>query len=86
MDESAGPRRDALIAEVAAKSGWPEPVVRDYYLNVMIYEMDARMLQGFREFQSRLIANGFHDCNHFPALIGSATPEALETLLNEAAS
>lgn len=54
--------------------GWTAEMVEDYYLNVMVYDMSDAMLEGLREFQRRLLANGFTDANHFPALVGAEFP------------
>lgn len=69
IEEHDAPQRERLIQYTIEKSGWTEAAVRDYYLNVMVYKMDDRMLEGFREFQTRLLANGFSDCSHFPAIV-----------------
>ncbi len=61
-------RRQALI-ERAVSHGWSAPVVRDYFFNVMVYDMDPQVLEGFREFQRRLIEQGFGDCSNFPAMV-----------------
>lgn len=77
-EEVAGPQREHLIAYTVERSGWTETAVRDYYLNVMVYEMDDRMLDGLREFQLRLLANDFSDCSHFPAIISPELPNMEE--------
>lgn len=59
---------------VAHAPSWTAEMVRDYYLNVMVYEMTDEVLGGLREFQRRLFVNGFMDTNHFPALISPALP------------
>lgn len=69
IEDYAGPKREALIAHTVERSGWTEEAVRDYYMNVMVYEMDEGMLDGFREFQRRLLANGFSDAHHFPEIV-----------------
>lgn len=69
IEEHAGPKREELIAYTVEKSGWTEEMVRDYYTNVMVYELDDRMLEGLREFQRRLLTNGFEDAHHFPELV-----------------
>ena len=58
-----------LVALTKAKSGWTEVMIRDYYLNVMVYSMDRRALDGYRRFRSLLLRDGFRDCRHFPKLI-----------------
>ena len=61
--------RERLIAYTVEKAGWTEEMVRDYYMNVMVYDMDEGMVDGLREFQRRLLANGFSDAHHFPELV-----------------
>lgn len=56
---------------------WTAEMVRDYYLNVMVYEMTDEGLGGLREFQRRLYVNGFMDSNHFPALISPVLPKVV---------
>jgi chorismate dehydratase len=70
LTEAEHAARERLIADTATRSGWTEAMVRDYYLNVMVYAMDARMLEGLHEFQRRLVANGFEDARHFPEIVG----------------
>ncbi|MGV3619080.1 MAG: menaquinone biosynthetic enzyme MqnA/MqnD family protein [Fimbriimonas sp.] len=72
IEEAAGPKRERLIAHTVERAGWSEAAVRDYYMNVMVYEMDDRMLEGLREFQRRLLANGFADAHHFPEIVDPA--------------
>jgi chorismate dehydratase len=69
IEERVGPERDRLIAHTVERSGWTEEMVRDYYMNVMVYDLDEEMLEGLREFQRRLLANGFEDARHFPGLV-----------------
>ncbi len=64
-----GHRRQEAVELGITHSGWTREMVRDYYDNVMVYAMDQRMLNGLREFQTRLLKNGFDDCGHFPALV-----------------
>ncbi|CAN5448037.1 hypothetical protein BH11ARM1_BH11ARM1_12570 [soil metagenome] len=63
-----GSRAD-FIALAQTKLDWTEAMIEDYFFEVMIYDMDDRMLEGFKEFRRRLLVNGFEDCHHFPALI-----------------
>lgn len=69
VEDRVGPQREALIAYTVEKAGWTEEAVRDYYMNVMVYDMDETMLDGFREFQRRLLRNGFADAHHFPEIV-----------------
>lgn len=55
--------------------GWTAEMILDYYLNVMVYDMNDAMHEGLREFQRRLVSNGFTDSNHFPALVGADFPQ-----------
>ena len=61
--------REAMVARAMAKANWPKEVATDYFENVMAYRMDASMLDGLKEFQTRLLANDFSDAVHFPKLI-----------------
>lgn len=82
--ELEGVERDAVeavrerLVERALRHApnWTAEMVRDYYLSVMVYEMSANVLDGLREFQRRLVANGFTDARHFPALVSPELPEA----------
>lgn len=62
---------DGVIHAVEQTSGWPAGAVADYYREVMVYDMDDRMLQGLRKFAELLQKNGFDDCAHFPSQVGS---------------
>jgi chorismate dehydratase len=66
---ASAPIDQALILKVVDRWGWPEDTVRDYLTQTMDYRMDDTMLRGLREFQARLIANGFDDCRHFPQIV-----------------
>ena len=71
--------RAEIYLEVSERWGW-SPSVAEHYLNeVMRYDLSDPMLEGFREFQKRLIANGFSDCAHFPELIDPALEPAAGT-------
>lgn len=61
--------RETMVAKAMQKAGWPEETARDYYENVMEYHMDADLMDGLREFQSRLVTNGFVDAVHFPYVV-----------------
>lgn len=61
---------EAVIHAVEASSGWPAGAVEDYYRQVMVYEMEERMLRGLALFSELLQKAGFADCSHFPALVG----------------
>jgi len=69
-------RRQQAVEQGITHSGWTRDMVQDYYENVMVYTMDERMLEGYREFQTRLLKHGFDDCGHFPALVAPAFPLA----------
>lgn len=63
--------RERLIARAQAHAPkWTHAMIRDYYLNVMVYEMDDHVLSGLEEFRARLLANGFDDCHAFPSVVG----------------
>lgn len=64
--------RRAMVARAMAKANWPEETARDYFENVMAYRMDDTMLEGLREYQARLLANGFEDAKHFPEIVAAA--------------
>ncbi len=68
---------DKTVRRAIDHAGWTEEQVRDYFFQVMVYDMDYRMIDGLREFGKRLQANGFTDCGHFPELVTPETPEAL---------
>jgi chorismate dehydratase len=67
-------RRDELIPIAQARSGWSESVLRDYYFEVMVYEMNEFVLSGLREYQRLLLKHGFDDCVHFPELVPAVEP------------
>lgn len=63
--------RARLIARAQAHAPkWTPEMIRDYYLNVMVYEMDDHVLGGLEEFRLRLLRNGFEDCHAFPWVVG----------------
>jgi chorismate dehydratase len=62
--------REELISFAIDRLPWPEEMIRDYFFEVMVYDMDERMIAGLREFQKRLLAAGFEDCSQFPAIVG----------------
>ncbi|OJU65634.1 MAG: hypothetical protein BGO01_01570 [Armatimonadetes bacterium 55-13] len=64
--------RKTMVARAMSQANWPEETARDYFESVMAYKMDDSMLEGLREYQRRLLANGFEDATHFPELIGAA--------------
>lgn len=64
--------RKTMVARSMSQANWPEETARDYFESVMAYKMDDSMLEGLREYQRRLLANGFEDATHFPELIGAA--------------
>jgi chorismate dehydratase len=67
--EDTAARQKRVLEIGAAKPGWTEDMLRDYFLNVMVYEMDEFVLSGLREFQRLLLAHGFDDCVHFPTIV-----------------
>ncbi len=67
-------RRRKAVELGSTHSGWTASMVDDYYENVMVYTMDEPMLEGLREFGRRLLANGFDDCGHFPAVVAPTYP------------
>ncbi len=70
--------RHHRILEIGrSKSGWTEEVLRDYFLNVMVYEMDDFVLSGLTELQRLLLKHGFDDCNHFPEIIAAGLPDGI---------
>lgn len=58
-----------LIDRAMSQADWDREVVRDYYANVMVYDMDEAMLSGLREFGRRLVAFGFDECRHSPQVV-----------------
>jgi chorismate dehydratase len=63
--------RRAMVSRAMRQANWPEETARDYFESVMVYRMDEEMLSGLREFQKRLLANGFEDAVHFPELVAA---------------
>jgi chorismate dehydratase len=68
VDAEVEARREALLRDAAARDGWDEALAREYLDEAMVYRLDERALAGLCAFQSRLLAHGFDDCAHFPAL------------------
>jgi chorismate dehydratase len=68
-------QRTNLIEIAKAKVDWPEDVLRDYFFEVMVYDMDETVLEGYRTFQKLLLQNEFSDCCHFPALVAPEMPD-----------
>lgn len=60
---------ESLVSLASTRTGLSRDRIDDYYRNVMAYRMDERMLEGLREFQRRLLANGFADCLHYPEIV-----------------
>ena len=58
-----------MVAKAMSKASWPEATARDYFENVMAYQMDAELMAAFEEFGRRLLANGFEDASHLPAIV-----------------
>jgi chorismate dehydratase len=68
--------RETMVARAMQKANWPGETARDYFENVMAYQLDEELLGGLQEFQKRLLANGFGDAIHFPRIVsalGAAT-------------
>lgn len=64
--------RRTMVARAMTQANWPEETARDYFENVMAYRMDDSLLDGLREYQRRLVANGFDDARHFPEIVAAA--------------
>jgi len=79
IEHYAEPVRQRLIDRATRHAHWDPEVVRDYYTNVMVYDMSDQVLSGLREFQRLLLAHGFHDCAHFPQIIDTL-PDLLTNL------
>jgi chorismate dehydratase len=73
--ENAGPL-EHLVQVSTDRTSIPADAVRDYFAHVMEYRMSDDMLAGLREFQRRLLANGFDDCTHFPRLVSPSSVAA----------
>lgn len=69
------PQFEQMLDFAVEKSGWDREVLRQYYREVIVYEMSDPMLQGLKEFQSRLFKNGFVDCVHFPAMVSGLSAD-----------
>lgn len=61
--------RREIYQEVSQRWKWPVEVAEHYLGTVMHYALSDPMLEGYREFQRRLIANGFSRCEHFPMFV-----------------
>lgn len=63
--------RDETIAFAMRQSGWSEAMARHYLLETMVYDhtSETPLFDGLREFQRRLLANGFDDCRHLPEIV-----------------
>lgn len=66
-----GEGRDYTLRFAMRNSGWTEKRTRHYLLGTMVYDDSAEtpLFEGLREFQRRLLANGFDDCGHLPDLV-----------------
>lgn len=62
-------RLDRLVELATGHRGWTDAMIRDYYENVMVYRMGHEAIEGLREYQRRLLANGFGDAVHFPEIV-----------------
>ena len=71
-DEDHSAEREEIYREVETKWGWPRDLTAHYLSQVMHYELSDLMLSGFKEFQRRLLGNGFSECIHFPELVDPA--------------
>ncbi|HSI72823.1 MAG TPA: menaquinone biosynthesis protein [Fimbriimonas sp.] len=60
-----------LISLAMQKVDWSQKTLRDYFFEIMVYDMDESVLDGYRTFQRLLLANGFSDCKHFPTLVAN---------------
>lgn len=65
-------RLEDCIQAAKQQVGWPEFVIRDYFTNVMIYDLDERMMDGLRTYQAKLVQHGFLEAGHFPAIVGAS--------------
>ena len=68
-------RLHECIVTAKHQVAWPDEAIRDYLENVMIYNLDALVMDGLRMYQEKLLANGFENAIHFPALIGGSVGE-----------
>jgi len=66
--------RQAMVARAMSQANWPEETAKDYFENVMVYRMNEPMLDGLREYQRRLVVNGFDDAQYFPEIVAAAEP------------
>lgn len=79
FEEAAGvflPHFEKLLDFAQEKSGWTREMLEDYYHRVIVYELSGQMLDGLREFQSRLLAQGYAECRHFPEIVCGALTES----------
>lgn len=72
LPSSAVPDFEQLLDFCASKTGMDRELLRTYYRDTIIYDLTQPMMEGYREFQRRLIASGFEDCRHFPELVQGA--------------
>lgn len=82
MDTLTATRFEQLLDFAVERSGWDREMLRDYYKHTIVYELTQNMLGGMKEFQRRLIDNGFTDCVHFPAIV-SGLGANMEAFSNE---
>jgi chorismate dehydratase len=62
-------RREDLVKTASVREGWSQDTTRRYFMETMVYQMNAQALQGLSEFKDRLQAHGFSDAAWFPAMI-----------------
>ena len=53
-DRPYSPAAEATIEAATSQSDWTEDEVRDYFMNIMVYECGSQELKGFHEFRERL--------------------------------
>jgi len=67
-------------------NGWSVEMLKHYLYEVMHFDMTDPMLEGYREFQRRLLRNGFSDCHYLPMLVEPALEPSLVGTATEADS
>jgi predicted solute-binding protein len=74
--------REEVYAEVVEHWGWPLETARHYLRDIMHYDLSEPMLNGYREFQARLLKHGFTDCAHFPELVEPSFEPTLSQVIS----
>ncbi len=76
-----------MLDFAAERCNWDRDSLRDYYENVIIFELTPQLLQGFETYREKLLQHGFTDCVHFPARVsGQACDDsAIASLLSAVA-